>query len=280
MDSKDNPAGKTAAGYPDRRFVWSRFRRYAWTEIKDAVHSHGLFILVSGLMPVILFTLFCMFSLAATSGQKQEIWNTYWLFSELTATAVSIIFFLVFPISMYGKTTDRTAGTGYILLPASQTEKFLSAVFLTIILVPAVTMTLYFSSDALVNMAVPDGKYPLLKNIIEQSIITGSEDGGTLVLSANTPSAIFLPCIISAAGLAGALAFRKNKAGKTFIICTGAFILYNVTFWTVVERMSESNAEIMDAVSLRFGCFWYALQILVTAALLIYFWNRLKKIQL
>lgn len=280
MDSNDNHAGKTAAGYPDRRFVWSRFRRYAWTEIKDAAHSHGLFILVSGLMPVILFTVFCLFYLAATDGQKQEIWDMYWLFSELTATAVSIIFFLVFPISIYGKTTDRTTGTGYILLPASQTEKFLSAVFLTIILVPAVIMTLYFSSDALVNIAIPDGKYPLLKNIIEQSIITIDGDGKNLVLSADTPSSVFLPCIISAAGLAGALTFRKNKAAKTFIICTGAFILYNVTFWTIVESISESNTEIIDAMQFKFGCFWYALQILVTAALLFYFWNRLKKIQL
>lgn len=280
MDSNDNPAGKTAAGYPDRRFVWSRFMKIAGTEIKEAARSHGLFILVSGLMPVILFTVFCMFSLTASPGQKQEIWSSYSIFSELTATAVSIIFFLVFPISMYGKTTDRTTGTGYLLLPASQTEKFLSAVFLTMILAPAVAMTLYFSSDALVNIAVPQGKYPLLKNIIQQSIINIDGEGGQRVLSANTPSAIFLPCIISAAGLAGALAFRKNKAGKTFLICSAAFILYNLTSWTIVERMYENNAEIMDAVSLRFGCYWYALQILVTAALLIYFWHRLKKIQL
>ncbi len=137
--------------YRSQTFDWKRFCRYFSFDFQNAFRRHWLITLLAGLVPMFHFTVIGL--LAILSGSEQ--WNTHLSVNDMILAAVSVSYFLMTPILLYGKITDRAEGAVWQMLPASHCEKYVSTILNSIVLFPlafTVSISWYGLAD---NSAVP-----------------------------------------------------------------------------------------------------------------------------
>lgn len=259
-------------------FDMKRFGRYLSFELKETVRENGLFILLMGLVPLMVFIVTVLFSLTYDHEKIDEVWSGYYYLKTLVAFIAVILFLLVFPILRYGRITDRREGQMPLMLPASHTEKFCSAFLLSVIAVPAVFMLLYFGTDSLLSAIFPKCGGSLLDYYSENDMI--SHDGRGISISLSCPVVFFLPPMVSLAGLSGGALFKKNKIAKTFFACTAALILFFLIMTSIVGSFGLDAGQTNEMADRNFTWFWYAVQTAVAAGLGFYYWKRTSTIEL
>ncbi len=209
----------------NRVFSFSRFGRYFKYDFRRWMTSYGLTFILTAAMPVILYLAGGLISLVWGEG-----WNTPGISIRVVfACLVACVFVLTYPSNVYGFVTDRKVGAMFTVLPVSVTEKFVSMLLNSIVVLPALFVLLYFSCDALICLIDPSC-------------------GGTLFASAtdllsvivNAPWAKDAPVHISlfavymefAAGvlyfLLGAVCFKKHKILYPVLILIGVQMLLSV----------------------------------------------------
>lgn len=231
-------------------FKIGRFRKYFVHDFLRCIKKAGLATLLCSLVPV--FTLLMsawIFNLAGIHD-----WHTDPVINEAIAAVVSILYFLLLPIACYGELTDKRKGTQYLMLPASHLEKWTGMTLNSIIILPLIFSALYIGTDALCSVLFPQCHYA----------ITGSRTNGLIVF--------FLPTMVSAAGLAGAMLFKNRKGSKTFITCVVSFIVFCI----IIIKISEMTDFGYTAKKME----WYIFQAFCTLCLLAYTYFKTKKIEL
>ena len=203
-------------------FDIGRFGRFLSFELKETVRENGLFILLAGLVPLMLLIVTFLFSLTYNPEKIGEVWSGYVGLKAFVATVAIVLFLLIFPILKYGDITDRRKGQMPLMLPSSHAEKACSAFLVSVIIVPAVFMLLYFGTDALLCAVFPECG----KSLAGYYARTGLIDSSYGSFNINSSFAFFLPPMVSLAGLAGGALFKKHKITKTFFSCSVAFILF------------------------------------------------------
>ena len=209
----------------NRVFSFSRFGRYFKYDFRRWMTSYGLTFILTAAMPVILYLVGGLISLVWGEG-----WNAPGISIRVVfACLVACVFVLTYPSNVYGFVTDRKVGAMFTVLPVSVTEKFVSMLLNSIVVLPALFVLLYFSCDALICLIDPSC-------------------GGTLFASAtdllsvivNAPWAKDAPVHISlfavymefAAGvlyfLLGAVCFKKHKILYPVLILIGVQMLLSV----------------------------------------------------
>lgn len=257
-------------------FNAGRFRKLLSFELKDSVSEQGLFVLLMGLSPVFMFILAYLYTLTFNGYQTDGFWESYYFMKAFVATIIFVLFFLLYPIRRYGYLTDRKQGAAGILLPASHAEKFTSAVAMSAVIAPAIFLILYLGSDAIISALFRPDRISLTGVLMKQGLVTTSD--GSFVL--NATFAFFLPPMVSLAGLAGAVMFRKNKATKTFLICSAAVILFFLLLINILDSSKMSHERVAALLDSNFTWFWYSIQSLVTVLAGLYFWKRTETLQL
>lgn len=260
-------------------FDSDRFGKYFSFELEETVRSQGLFVLLSGLVPLIFFIISVIFSLLYDHENLEDFWSGYCFFKILIATVAFVLFFLVFPIVRYGKLTDRKEGVMPVLLPASHTEKFCCSVLVSVIIAPVVFLILYLGSDAVLSALFPLSGKSLAGSFLEYKLVSYNEDFG---FSLASTYAFFMPPMVSLAGLAGSALFKKNKITKTFFSCAVAFILFFMVVISIIDSlyMSMSAEQIAEMVVRNCTWFWYTVQTVTAAGFGIYYWKRTRTIEL
>ena len=258
----------------------NRFLEYFINELKDTVKNQGLVILLTGIAPVILFIIHLMFSLAARPEYITMYWENYHNWTSLYATVIFMLFFLIFPIARYGRITDSRKGTLFTLLPVSAGGKFLSAVLISVVIVPCAFMALYFASDALVHFAFPAKAGSCLFENISGGPVLGIESNES-ENSINVTNTMFflLPFTISSAGLAGAVMFRKNKIFMTIMTCAALLFLFG---WLAITILDDADPEKWRAFISGNGVqwTWTGIQTVFSIICLTYFSMRLRHMRL
>ena len=258
-------------------FDSDRFGKYFSFELEETVRSQGLFVLLSGLVPLIFFIISVIFSLLYDHENLEDFWSGYFIFKILIATVAFVLFFLVFPIVRYGNLTDRREGVMPVLLPASHTEKFFCSVLVSVIIAPVVFLTLYLGSDAVLSALFPLSGKSLAGYFLEYKLVSYNEEFG---FSLAGTYAFFLPPMVSFAGLAGGALFKKNKITKTFFSCAVAFILFFMVVISIVDSLYMSAEQIAAMVVRNCTWFWYTVQAVTAAGFGVYYWNRTRTIEL
>lgn len=257
-------------------FDSDRFGKYFSFELKETVRSQGLFILLSGLLPLIIFIITGLFSSSFGPEKTDDVWSAYIFFKMLIAFVAFVLFFLIFSILRYGNITDRREGVIPVLLPASHTEEFCCSVLVSVIIVPAVFMVLYLGSDIIISALFPFSGQSLIGFFLESGLV-GYDDN---IFTVNGLFAFFLPPMVSFAGLAGGALFKKNKITKTFFSCAVAFILFFTINVSIIDSLYMS-AEQIAVMTVRYGTWiWYTVQAVTAAGFGVYYWNRTRTIEL
>lgn len=253
-------------------FDIGRFGRFLSFELKETVRENGLFILLAGLVPLMLLIVTFLFSLTYNPEKIGEVWSGYVGLKAFVATVAIVLFLLIFPILKYGDITDRRKGQMPLMLPSSHAEKACSAFLVSVIIVPAVFMLLYFGTDALLCAVFPECG----KSLAGYYARTGLIDSSYGSFNINSSFAFFLPPMVSLAGLAGGALFKKHKITKTFFSCSVAFILFMMTMVNIIDSSEISIEQIRN----NFEWFWYTVQTVTAAGFGFYYWKRTASIEL
>lgn len=252
--------------------------KYFLFELKDIMRRSWLPVLLAGLTPVFLFIMVSIYA----SILEIDRWkfNDYAMNSFIAMT-VSSFFFLLFPIRTFGKITDKKYGSQYLMIPASGTSKFLSAAVISVVIVPLIFSAVYFLSDAAIVCMFPGhvessqfGQFLASANMFD--IIDNNNSDTVMSLRVYLWSPIFLPYMVSAAGLCGALLFKNRKGSKTFMTAVISFILVWLTGALVMSKMNEECEPAADFVEQHITLFWTAFQSMAAVCCLIYAYHKIK----
>lgn len=233
-------------------FSLSRFGEYFILDLRNCFAKVGLTTLVCGLVPLILLVMVAATNFAVGDPSVWIIENSV---KDMVTAVTSIFYLLLIPISCYGLLTDKSAGSTSMMLPVSHTEKYASMVINSVIILPLTFAALYFATDAALWALFP-ARY---------------EDAVTVMTML---SSFFMPWMVSAVGLTGALLFKRGKGAKTFAVSAVSFILL-VAVLGSIDIPSLYNKVNMYTVNV----IWVVFQTVCAAICLTYVYFRTKKIQ-
>lgn len=250
-------------------FSLSRFGEYFILDLRNCIRKVGLTTLVCGLIPLIMFV---MVAAANFAIGDSSVWTIDNAVKDMVTAVTSILYFLLIPISCYGMLTDKSAGSASMMLPASHTEKYASMVINCLIILPLAFAALYFATDAALWALFPE-RYEdtVFVDLVRRTGLTRFGSSPTVMTML---SSFFMPWMVSAAGLAGALLFKRGKGAKTFAVSAISFILL-VSIVGSLDIPRLYNKVNMHTVNV----IWVMFQTVCAMLCLTYVYFRTKKIQ-
>ena len=215
-------------------FDVNRFGKYFAYDVRSAVSTFGLPMLILGLWPFIWlifsYLLSFIFGQDISSDQTSRIWPY----------VTMVIVGLTFGARVYGGVTDRRKGTDWIALPASALEKTLSLLLVTCVVAPAALLALTAVSNALVSLSVPYfGEILPFKTL--GSLISERTDGNYF----NIPLILWLNwCENILFFTLGALCFKRNKVGKSILCYIGLALLIGIVMMLTFQTTSLDSEDV------------------------------------
>lgn len=270
-------------------FDFKRFGHYFIYDVRRWISSYGPTFLLMALAPLILYAVVLCYSLVFGYG-----WNAPGFSARVSVLVIiTFVMLMTYPASVYGYITDKKAGSAFLMMPVSLTEKFISMILNVLVIVPLAFALIYFSCDAVLC---------LVDKGCGSTLISSAKDAFSFVLSAPFTSdspirismfAIYITFAINILYfLLGAIFFRKHKIlypililvalQMCFMLLLGflstAGILTNNVFESFMSRYDFAPerlallARAFNVVSSVWNC-------IVTVALLLAIYFRLKTIK-
>lgn len=204
-------------------FNFKRFGKFLSYDLNNAKGSYGMSLLITGMMPVIIFFFYELFSVLFDGGVHQVPLSL----KIIGLVCLYAIFIVASPSKIYGHLTEKRKGADWIMIPASPLEKTLTMVIILCIVVPAVLCIEYSCLDYLLAAVFPSAYGHSLCSHIASGF-NGFEQEVQDLLEITTVESIFnefASTFMSVLSFTlGAICFRKNKIGKT-ILCLFAFFI-------------------------------------------------------
>lgn len=239
----------------NRYFDFRRFGNYLLYDLKNACRKFGLSTLILGLSPLILFV-FGLLCEWVFSGSTCEIPLVLRWMTVMFALALA---YIIAPAKLYGPLTDKRYGADYLLLPASQLEKWLSMLIVLCIALPLVMALVTLASDSLLSLC--------FSGIYSGTLFTAADCSDAIEAFSqfgfSLPLLLFFQWVCNVLIFAlGAVWFKRAKIIKTFV----AIWLFGMAFsflffaafgsdWIPVERILEDVTVTEDsAISFMRSC--------------------------
>ena len=219
-----------------------RFGQYFLYDLRRAWNNYGLSLLLMGLIPIILYVVYQFISLV--SGRGTDLMPDPMKFVALFAVLCVVI--LGAGVKLYGFVTEKRAGSDFLMLPASTTEKWLSMALMVCIVLPAVLFALLFVSDALMSLVFPltyGGR--LFNQAFANDILAEvmDEEG----VSFNLPAVLFCNwCESILVFTLGAICFKRAKVAKT-LLCLFGFSIVLSMLMVLIFGTSHIDTEQLEA---------------------------------
>ena len=196
-------------------FNIKRFGKYLTYDLNNACNYFGFCLLVLGLVPLIVFVFQQIFSLAFTQSLTLlPMWAKYTAFG---ITMVALV--IIAPVKLYGRLTEKRAGSDWLMIPASAFEKFLSMVIVLCVVVPAVFFAVLASCDLLLSLIPYYGESMVSSGLAAFDKIVASVNSEVFKITDAGIATIWLSfCTYILTFALGAICFKKSKAAKV-ILC-------------------------------------------------------------
>lgn len=234
-------------------FDIKRFGKYLKYDLNNARNQYSVSFIIVSLMPIVVLTICNIVRICF--GLDHSNFNGISIFAVIMSYFIAVI---TFPTKVYGGITEKREGSGFLLVPASSFEKFLSMLIICCIIFPVLMWAIFFAADSLLSTIFPmsygEGAIGMIKSWYASDI---SE-----YIRISLPAfGIATWCSTVLAFTLGAILFRKSKAAKTIlcliaigIVCSSIFAALgeNGILDSIVERFGyyESDFEISKAVSI------------------------------
>lgn len=234
-------------------FSLKRFGTYFKFDITRLWRKHSKAVMLMAFSGVILYVVAVLFGLLF--GHEYQGPG---LIARFSVFVLAFFVLELYQTRFYGYITDKKEGTDWIMLPASKTEKFVSMLINTLIIIPVSFLCTYIFCDWLIC---------LLDKTAGEALITGVSTvyGDIMNFSSFeelkeigiTPGFFFLMTILGGFAnylyfLLCGICFRKNKIFYAILILFGfstvmsmlsAFIIPAIDFEGILGDMTEEKVK-------------------------------------
>lgn len=237
-------------------FNSKRFGKYLAADLRRCGANFGVSFIALTLAGVLAYFIVGTVSMATGSGWYSSVA----LFRAIYIGIAAIILISIMPAKCYGFITDRRAGANWLMVPASTTEKFISMLINTLIIIPIAFLAGVLLLDWLVVVLDPNLDTTIIGGMKElcwlfaEMASTESETNALLIENIASGN-IFLTSIDDIATwiliyLLGALCFKKNKVVKTMFAWIGVCIILSIFLSPLMLSLSGGiDMEAINAVS-------------------------------
>lgn len=239
-------------------FNYSRFVRFFRYDFRNVVAQYGLTFLILACAPLWVEILYGAYHTILDMAHQWSGPSIDYRIGGLAA--IGIVFFCGFPAKAYGFVTEKRAGSKYLLIPASTTEKFVSMMVNCLIVLPVAFLLIYGLSDLLVSLIDPTVGKSLVGSFTERRSMGVYVWDGDVLSGASVAWRVTLGAVFSYFGsilafLLGALCFKRRKVANTFLILIGISVLLS---FAAIEVVNNIDMDTFDG---------YAPEVVVNCAL-------------
>lgn len=139
-------------------FDFRRFGHYFAYDLRRMVRNNGKALAIICGIGLIFYVVAVSFHLV--TGQE---WAGPGIAARASMLVVAVMILQLYYTRTYGYLTEKQAGSRYLMLPVSVTEKFVSMLLVDLIVLPVVFFVTYLGLDALITLLDPTVGPALLK---------------------------------------------------------------------------------------------------------------------
>jgi len=218
-------------------FNINRFGKYLVYDLKNLWNNFGLSLIIISLIPV--WGLLIRYLLSFFFGYDLDSGSVFPFISYELAVTVVV---MAFGTKVYGHLTKKNACAGWIMIPASRLEKFVSMLVICCIVTPACFISIFGLSDMLMCMIPGYGQ-------------SAFEKMGSFVKMINfldlKPSSLVVTewgnwCINILAFTLGAIIFKKGKISKTLLAGIALGTIVGFLIFMFAGKASFTSYDISD----------------------------------
>lgn len=217
-------------------FDIERFFKVLVYDLNHIRRTYGITFLILCLVPFIYGFFYGFFPFILGHGWKiPDLGSRGFIFA-----VTGIVLIMSYGASTYGYITEKKAGAGYILLPASTMEKFLSIFLNSAVIVPLVFLAVYFFGDAfLSSLGFAEGG-----ELFRLSSPGGMADDAFNVNFRLLGFHIFSGHIL--VFLLGAIFFEKRKVTKTILCMLALQFLLSIFSIIMITAFSQDDPNFVQ----------------------------------
>ena len=269
-------------------FNFSRFWTYFKYDLKQMWRNHSKAAILIGGASAIFYIVWVMCSLVF--AQK---WTSPVIEARVAVLFIAFAILELYQVRTYGHLTEKKAGSAWLMIPASKTEKFVSMLLVTLIVIPLLFFAVYFILDGFLSLVDPTYGQALFtgflgtysKMIEALSAFSGS---GMLPITF-TPSSLVLPMTVSMFSnflyfLLCGICFKKNKLVGAIAILFGISLVFSLLSGLFVPNLvMKLNIDMNEADLARWMVNFMNAMTAVSCAITIGLgwgvWRRIKTLQ-
>ena len=223
-------------------FNFKRFFTYFKYDLKQMWRNHAKAAILIGGSGAILYILWVLFSLVFT-----QHWNASPFIARLLMLAIAFAILEIYQARTYGHLTEKKAGSNWLMIPASRTEKFVSMLLVTLVVIPILFFAVYLVIDGFLSLVDPTYGKALVTSfssayikLIEGLAQINSESPFRLSPSSMTiPSIASFICSFLYFLLCG-ICFKRNKLVGALAILFGLSTVLSLVMGLVMPPIFEN----------------------------------------
>ena len=235
-------------------FNCKRFGKYLVSDLRRCGANFGISFIAITLAGVLAYLIAGAVSMATGSGW----YSSNALIRTIYIGISAVILICTMPAKCYGFITDKRAGANWLMLPVSTTEKFVSMLIITMIIIPATFLAGVILLDWLIVALDPNLDTTIIGGMKELFLLISEmaaqeSEVNAFVMDKIANCKIFLTSFDLATWvlifLLGALYFKKNKATKTVLTWIAVCIIISIFVSPLMLALSGSiDMETINAV--------------------------------
>lgn len=229
-------------------FAFPRFWNYLKYDLKQTLRFN-----IKGAVMIGGFSLIFYVLAVGLGVLFNHTWSAPGIESRAIMFVVGIIALILYQTRTYGYLTDKRKGSSWLMIPASVTEKFVSMMLITLIVLPLAYTISYLLIDALIALLDPTagqaviGGASYLLDELREGLIEVEEQGLSFNLSAFVLPVIFEFFTSLLYFLLCGIYFRKWKLGGAIaVLLSFQFVMtmvvgLTVQHWSVVFDLNTND---------------------------------------
>lgn len=131
-------------------FNIGRFWNYFQYDLKQMWRNHSRPALFIGGMELLLYVVWVLLALVFTGN-----WQGPMVAARVSVFVVAFTVLELYQTRTYGHLTDPRKGSAWLMVPASATEKFISMLIITLIVIPVLFLVVFFAVDSIIALLDP-----------------------------------------------------------------------------------------------------------------------------
>ena len=267
-------------------FDFNRFWTYFKYDLKQMWRNHSKAAIMIGGASAIFYVIWVLCSLVFA-----QHWSSPIIYARIGVFFLAFTILELYMVRAYGYLTDKKAGSAWLMIPASKTEKFVSMLLMVCIVIPLLFFVAYMVLDAIPALVDPTYGQALISGGVGAygKIIEGVSALSEESMITFTPGSLIFIVIISLFcnflyfHLCG-ICFKKNKLVGAIAILFGLSLVMSLLTGIFVPQLVQDidiNLEGVEAARWVAGIMNASTIItcLLTVGLGWGVWRRIKTIQ-